>query len=182
MIEFFKQIDLVMLSFINHLPHPSWLVEVSRFFTSLGTFGSMWLGIGLGCIIVGGLFGRRVFWLIVAGLLSEVVLNGWVIKLLVLRPRPFASGLIGFNFYDTSWRDTSFMSGHAMTAIACALIISSKYPKAAWLVWPIAILISFSRIYLGAHWPMDVICGMLGGVIIGYCVLLIDKNLLKKRA
>jgi len=48
-----------------------------------------------------------------------------------------------------------------------AVVLSHKEPKWKWVFFALAILISFSRIYLGKHYPLDVIAGGVLGWIIG---------------
>ena len=70
----------------------------------------------------------------------------------------------------------SFPSGHAVTAftLAALLVLASKKPlrTAAWAV-PFALLIAFSRIAVGAHWPADIAAGAAGGWICGALGVLI---------
>ncbi|WP_417070663.1 phosphatase PAP2 family protein [Niveibacterium terrae] len=64
----------------------------------------------------------------------------------------------------------SFPSGHSVTAFAFAstLIFFSRRPwQVALIALPAACLIAFSRIAVGAHWPIDVLAGALGGWISG---------------
>ena len=70
-----------------------------------------------------------------------------------------------------------FVSSHAANTFGFAVIsggiFNKVYPKLglALLVW--AAIVSYSRIYLGVHYPLDIICGALLGVLIGRLLLLI---------
>jgi undecaprenyl-diphosphatase len=63
----------------------------------------------------------------------------------------------------------SFPSGHAANNMAVAAVLILFFPRLGWLYLPIALLIGYSRIYTGSHWPLDVAAGMVlglfGGVI-----------------
>ena len=65
----------------------------------------------------------------------------------------------------------SFVSGHATTSMAVSLLMFLTLRKSfpyTWLffIWPI--IFAYSRIYIGVHFPMDVLCGALLGAGIGY--------------
>jgi len=71
----------------------------------------------------------------------------------------------------------SFPSGHATAAFASAYILSKSFPKQKMIWYILAVLISFSRIYLGKHYPGDVIGGAVLGSVIGWGVMKIKiKN------
>ncbi len=61
----------------------------------------------------------------------------------------------------------SFPSGHAANNMAVATVLILFFPRGGWLYLPIALLIGYSRIYTGSHWPLDVLAGLLLGVIGG---------------
>jgi undecaprenyl-diphosphatase len=55
--------------------------------------------------------------------------------------------------------DPSFPSGHATVAFACAVMIAMLVPRLAVPVLVLATAIAFSRVYVGVHFPLDVIAG-----------------------
>ena len=67
--------------------------------------------------------------------------------------------------------DGSFPSGHTATSFACATVLAATVPRAAPLFYLLAVAISFSRIYVGAHWVFDVVGGMALGVAIALLLL-----------
>ena len=58
---------------------------------------------------------------------------------------------------DQSRGGPSFPSGHVTNNTIIALCLTLFYPRRGWLYWIITAAIGYSRIYLGAHWPSDVI-------------------------
>lgn len=75
----------------------------------------------------------------------------------------------------------SFVSGHATTSTAVSLmmhLVLKKYYKYTILffIWPL--LFSYSRMYIGVHFPMDVLTGALIGLLIGYVFYRLSLKLL----
>jgi len=73
---------------------------------------------------------------------------------------------------------SSFPSGHTATSFACATVLSFFVPRAAPAFYLLALAIGFSRIYVGVHWPLD----MLGGIVLGVAVGLAVTALLRRGA
>ena len=73
---------------------------------------------------------------------------------------------------------SSFPSGHTATSFACATVLSFFVPRAAPFFYLLALAIGFSRIYVGVHWPLDV----LGGIVLGLAVGLAVTALLRRGA
>jgi undecaprenyl-diphosphatase len=73
---------------------------------------------------------------------------------------------------------SSFPSGHTTTSFACATVLSFFVPRAAPGFYLLALAIGFSRIYVGVHWPLDV----LGGAILGTAIGLAVTALLRRGA
>ncbi len=77
----------------------------------------------------------------------------------------------------------SFVSGHATTSTAVSLLMYltlKKYYKyiILFFIWPV--LFAYSRIYIGVHFPIDVIVGALLGILIGYLFYQLSLKLLAK--
>lgn len=67
--------------------------------------------------------------------------------------------------------NSSFPSAHAVGAAAVAVLVSRRHGRLGWIAWAIAIWIGLSRIYLGRHYPTDVLSGYLLGGIVSWIVI-----------
>jgi undecaprenyl-diphosphatase len=84
-------------------------------------------------------------------------------KLLIPRHRPFVHQL------GPPATDHSFPSGHTSTSVACAIVLGSFAPRLRLPLYLLAVLIAFSRLYNGDHYPLDV----LGGAVVGAATALL---------
>ena len=62
--------------------------------------------------------------------------------------------------------DHSFPSGHSATSFACATTLALAFPRLAVPLYVLAAAIAYSRVYVGVHYPLDV----LGGAVLGIAV------------
>lgn len=67
--------------------------------------------------------------------------------------------------------DASFPSGHAATAFAAAGVVAIRYPALRVPLLVLAALIALSRVYLGVHYPLDVVAGATLGLAIAWAVV-----------
>ena len=116
--------------------------------------------------------GKRLAWFV----LFNAVGNG-IIKNLIQMPRPFELGVVVPIRAETA-TSFSFPSGHTQTATSfwygAMLLLRTKY---RYIVGSCIILLTaFSRMYLGVHWPMDV----LGGIFFGIIFTLLANKLLEE--
>jgi undecaprenyl-diphosphatase len=65
---------------------------------------------------------------------------------------------------------SSFPSGHSTVAFACATVLALSVPRLRLPLFALAALIAFSRVYVGVHYPFDVLAGAVLGVAIGLAV------------
>jgi undecaprenyl-diphosphatase len=70
----------------------------------------------------------------------------------------------------------SFPSGHAAMAFACATVLACWDRRLAVPAFVLAAAIAWSRVYVGVHWPLDVLGGAILGVGIGYGLVLLARR------
>jgi undecaprenyl-diphosphatase len=85
-----------------------------------------------------------------------------------------------------SAHDGAFPSGHAATSFAGATILSYAFPKLASFFYVLAAAVAFSRVYVGVHYPLDIIGGAILGVLVAIALRLLvrvrQRSLAVKRA
>jgi membrane-associated phospholipid phosphatase len=67
----------------------------------------------------------------------------------------------------------SFPSGHAATSLAAATILSFAFPRLAPILLVLAAAVGFSRVYVGVHYPLDIVGGAVLGVLIAIALRLL---------
>jgi undecaprenyl-diphosphatase len=89
-----------------------------------------------------------------------------LIKAIIERPRPEALP-VGAIVRDHA-TGFGFPSGHTTLAFAFATVLHPLLPrKVRWIPWAIATAVGLARMYVGVHWPMDVVGGAALGIAIG---------------
>jgi undecaprenyl-diphosphatase len=147
------------------LHHP-WLDPVMRFLTDPGVFKIPLF------VVIGALFltrrRRGLVGLIVLALTLTVSdqLSSKVLKPVFKRSRPSVVVADSKPLFGVR-RSNSFPSGHATNTFAAAPVVSAVFPEATVAAYAAAAVISFSRIYVGDHWPSDVVAGAMLGLCFG---------------
>lgn len=93
--------------------------------------------------------------------ISQVIVQS--LKILLSRERPYKM-IEKLNTFGIDLKDYSFPSGHTTASFSIATTLSLNIPRITILVYILAILIGVSRIYLGVHYPTDVVAGVILGV------------------
>jgi undecaprenyl-diphosphatase len=148
--------------------HAPWLDRVMAIATISGIMGGAWHLLAL--IGLSRARWRAAAWrTLLAVWLALLVVDG-VAKPLIGRSRPAVPPAPTRSLPPASLT-TSFPSGHATSAFAGAAAVSRMWPATRTVWWTLAVLIGYSRIYLGHHYPFDVIGGALLGAGVALWVL-----------
>jgi undecaprenyl-diphosphatase len=186
--------DQQVFFLINH----TWAMPAMNYVMAVASSWDFWwpilVAVGLLVLIFGG-FRARVMLLAIGlsvGITDALVVD--TVKGLVGRPRPhevlegvrtldlarakprlLALGKPLREEYSTPRilppHGNSFPSGHASNNFAMATVVALFYRRWGWMAFGPALLVSYSRIYVGSHWPLDVVVSCLIGAGIGALVV-----------
>lgn len=164
MISFLQQLDSSILLAIQDM-RLDLLNPLMIFVSTIGNAGLIWILLGVILTIIPKT--RKLGLLALVSLLGCFLFNNILLKNLVARPRPYTQ-LPDLSLLVPYPKDYSFPSGHTCSsfAVAGSLLHSGKTWNALRIpAFVLAILISFSRLYVGAHYPSDVIVGAIIGLV-----------------
>ena len=169
-------IDVFLLQFINSFHH-------NLFFNSLALtisfLGLLFTGLIIAVIfyVFGGEKGKKIAFILFITVIVTFFITQ-LLKLLIMRPRPYTQ--LTTLIVCTVESDYSFPSGHSSISAAISYILGKEYNCLKYTML-IPILVGLTRIYLGVHYPSDVICGLVLGILIAFlCEYLFNQNKFKK--
>ncbi|MGL4654293.1 MAG: phosphatase PAP2 family protein [Sarcina sp.] len=171
-----QNFDISMMYKAQDLHNPI-LNSIMIFFTKIGDIGLVWLVLAFVFLFFKKT--RKAGILIyLSQLLNIIVVT--ILKDTIQRPRPFLTltDLHPLISLPTSY---SFPSGHASSAFAGALIVAYMFKK--WIVpaYIVAIGIALSRVYLGVHYPSDIIVGAIIGTLSSIIIIVLYNKILSKK-
>ncbi len=94
-----------------------------------------------------------------------------IIKPWVGRIRPSHEFIEFINLLVSKGGKWSFPSNHAANSFAFATVLSYFFEQKKVVLFALASIIAFSRVYVGVHYPLDIICGAVIGYILSWMVL-----------
>ena len=111
--------------------------------------------------------------------ISQMIVQS--LKILLSRERPYKNKMIEkLNTFGIHLKDYSFPSGHTTASFSIATTLSLNMPKLSIFVFFLATIIAISRIYLGVHYPTDVLAGVILGIASSFLVHMFLLELINK--
>ena len=135
-------------------------VAAVRRYSKLGEHGAVWIAVGAGGALLDQR--RRRHWLRATATVGAAYLTSTSIKMAIGRKRPAVEDLPHLMATPTG---LSFPSSHSTSSFAAARAYGSLIPGAPLQV--AAAAMAFSRLYLGVHYPSDIVAGAALGTAIG---------------
>lgn len=171
------RIDGQILLWIQENIRQDWMTPFWEFITSLGDKGWFWIALSL-CFIIP----KKTRNAGIAALLSIAVgalFTNAILKELIARTRPYEV-VEGLQALIPGPKDFSFPSGHTCASFSAAFTYYRTLPRRyGCILIVLAVLIAFSRLYVGVHYPTDI----LGGLLIGFAaskIVQAGQHLLEK--
>lgn len=155
-------LDANLFLHINHLPHNRLSNGFFHFLTFVFNAGGGWYVLLGAAALVSRKWEWRVVRTAVVPLVISTAIVEYPVKSFFRRRRPFIDIVraIVVGKKPGTW---SFPSGHAASAFAGAWLLRQSFPKLTPLLYTLAGLVGFSRVYLGDHYPGDVVIGSVVG-------------------
>lgn len=176
--QFIQSIDSGIVLFVQDNVRTGFLNAVMIFFSEIGSNGLIWIA-GAAAMLLTRKY-RYAGILLLICLTVCWVLNDGILKNLIQRPRPYLT-LSSLTVLVPLRTDFSFTSGHASTSFAAAYAITRANGRRWAWVYAVATLIAVSRIYVGMHYPTDVLGGILFGTFIAVATYTLAARLITRR-
>ena len=168
--------DTNALVYIQDFIRTPFLTAIMVFFSRIGNSGILWIVTGLVLLIPKRT--RRGGFDVLICLAAAFLINDYVLKVLVARVRPY-DVINGLTILVPPESSFSFPSGHTNSSFAAALALTLAFGKRGALAYIPAVLMAFSRCYVGVHYPSDVLVGMLVGTLVSLAVYLLLRRYIK---
>ena len=162
-IEKIYEIDHAILLYIQEHWRTDYLTPLMKASSLFVNIGIVWILLSIILICIKRT--RMIGIMTLTSLAFCICINNIFVKHLVARARPFDtySDLVPLIKKPT---DYSFASGHTTASFAAAGILARFLQRPlSVLIVVFAVLVAFSRLYLGVHYPTDVLCGMVIGIL-----------------
>lgn len=163
------EIESAILLWIQNSLRCGLLTPLMRAITTLGNGGAFWTALTVLLLIFRRT--RRIGVYCAASMLLTLLVVNLCIKPLAARTRPYEL-IQGLEILVSRPHDYSFPSGHSANSLSCAWTLFRLAPKKYGVpALVLAVLIALSRLYVGVHFPTDVLAGAAIGVLLSELTL-----------
>lgn len=170
--------DAKILLYVQEHIRCSVLDKVFPLITHLGDAGIFWILLSLVLLIFKKTRKAGAFSL--GALIGSVVLNNMILKVVINRTRPYEL-IEGLRLIGKAATDASFPSGHTAASFASAVAMFPNLKKRYGVpLLILALLISLSRVYIGIHYPSDIVGGFVSGLFLGIMANVIGNLVIAK--
>lgn len=174
--DFFYSLDLAVFYLFNHSLSTPFLDKLFSIITNVNNWYIAYV-ILLGIVFTkGGVRGKIAVVLVILLIVATDQLGHKVIKEIFQRIRP-CNALTDVITPLGCNGTYSFPSNHALNNFAAAMFFTRLFPKFKWILFITASLVALSRVYLGLHYPSDIIGGAILGAAFGYLFAVAAKFL-----
>lgn len=171
--QFLHFFDLPVFNLINHTLSCQVLNFVMPLVSRLGG-GELYFLVGFLLLFSKKRETKMLGIFLIAGLTISYYIVGFL-KVFTARPRPFIA-LTNVILLGPADKTPSFPSNHAVTAFMTAFLLASHFKKYI-LFYLLAAAVAFSRVYIGVHYPSDILAGAVVGIVIGWLLVKISSSL-----
>ena len=148
--------------------------------THLGDEGYLWIALGI--VLLFWKKTRPIGITVLLSLLFDFLIINVTLKGLVARPRPFVVNEAIAPLVGGVSPYRSFPSGHSGGSFAAMLALSKWVPKKIGIpAIVLATMVALSRLYVGVHYPTDILGGLVVGLVCSFAAYRIVKSVMRKR-
>jgi undecaprenyl-diphosphatase len=149
--------------------HTPRLDTVMAVISAAGSGGAFWIALGIVGLAVPKW--RAGAWRLLLAIGLTLLINNVVLKPIIARPRPAIAATAAERNLPATPSTYSFPSGHVAVSGAAAITLSRLWPAGRLAWWALAALTAYSRLYLGHHYPLDLVGGAVVGILVALWVL-----------
>lgn len=159
---FFAALDAALYMRVNAMKLGRLSDRALEWISTFMHYGEGWIVVAVGMFVVDRSTALRAVAEALPVLWATMLTVNFPLKQIFRRRRPFIA-FVRARVLGPKPKDFSFPSGHTAAAFAGALLFGAHLPILSPLFYTIAIVVGFSRIYLGVHYPSDVFIGAIVG-------------------
>jgi|WetSurMetagenome_2_1015567.scaffolds.fasta_scaffold41472_2 undecaprenyl-diphosphatase len=179
MIDFLYSIDVAIFHFINNglsSAAGDFLWPLVTDYDKILVVRIALIAVWLWLVIKGGKRGRTVAFLVIVVIFCSDQLSSFVVKPLLARPRPCQTvdgvpAVADVHLLVGCGGGKSFPSSHAVNNFAVATLFGLYYKRTRYALFAFASVVALSRVFVGVHYPSDILGGALIGMLVGWLVV-----------